>query len=376
MIRRGSSKIGTTKMISYVGSCASRRSTSPIVTKVCSVRMRKSASMVAYMVLVLFQEPLGVSPNRWVAQAVSPAYCSPKRSIRSLESREARITKITGTTVFSLSDSEGDRPTIRVVIDKTYDNPPFRKEVIDREGAMISFFSGREDWMPLFRSVAGNDLPKDTSVLLDSIVAPSERNVSPNIDISETSYPWKLFNAIPVDEEHRTILARFLDSMQESLLAIPVVEQSNYASVVGDDSSNDFHEDENDVQFIEEGRRLLAINRFHVLPDAPGFNGDSSTLESMDALFTHCWSEICVLSQAGTVHSGSLILLSNQYELVNVRRFLEMNVIQPLLWLGIHNDFEVCSFQRDSPAIRLIFKLNDLPATASYTEEDGFAASS
>jgi hypothetical protein len=338
--------------------------------------MRKCPSTIAFLSLVLIQDPNNVASNLLVVQAGSFALCSHRRSLRSSESGKSRLSKVTGTTFFSSSDPEGDKSRKKVVIDKTYENPPFRKEVIDREGAMISFFSGREEWMPLFRSIAGNDLPKDTAVLLDSIDAPLERTASQNIDITETSYPWKLFNAIPVDEEHRTRLARFLDSMQESLLAIPVVEQSNCGLAIGDEKNSDFLEDENDVQFVEEGRRLLAINRFHVLSDEPAFDGDSSTMESMDALFTHCWSEILFLSQAGIVHSGSLILLSNQYELINVRRFIEMNVIQPLQWLGIQNDFEVCSFQRDSPAIRLIFKLNDLPATASYNEEDGFAASS
>ena len=336
--------------------------------------MRSLARRVAFSVVAILQVQRIISSSSWGVLAGSFAFCSHMSPSRLRASRKTRNDKEMGTSVSSQSDAEDERRTRRVKIDKTYENPPFRREVIDQEGAMMSFFSSREEWFPLFRSVAGNDLPKDTAVLLDSIVGPSDRT-SLTIDITETSHPWKLFNAIPVEEEHRTVLARFLDSMQESLLAIPVIEQANYASAVGDDMTNVLHEDENDVQFVEEGRRLLAINRFHVLPDTVDYNdGDASTIESMDALFTHCWSEIMVLSQAGTVHSGSLILLSNQYELVNVRRFIEMNVIQPLQWLGIHNDFEICSFQRDSPAIRLIFKLNDLPATASYTEEDGFAA--
>jgi hypothetical protein len=276
------------------------------------------------------------------------------------------------TFLFLKEESTDGGKNNRRFVDKTYDNPPLKKDVIDQEGAMVSFFSSREEWLPLFRSVAGKDLPKDTALLLDGIISSSEigtTSTSVDIDIHESSNPWKRFNPIPQDEEHRTILARFLDSMQESLLAIPVVEQASLNS----GNNVDFDEDENDLHFVEEGRRLLAINRFHVIPHVDGCM-DSTTIAAVDALFTHCWSEILVLSQAGTVHSGSLILLPNQYELVNVRRFIEMNIIQPLRWLGVHSDFEISSFQRDSPAIRLIYKLNAIPATTSYTEEDGFAA--
>jgi hypothetical protein len=56
-----------------------------------------------------------------------------------------------------------------------------------------------------------------------------------------------------------------------------------------------------------------------------------------------------------------------------LRRFADMNVVRPLEWLGLQSDFEVVSLQRDSPAIRLLYKLNRMPA-GTYTEEEGFAA--
>jgi hypothetical protein len=287
-----------------------------------------------------------------------------------------------------------------IPIDKTYDNRPTyrtRDIIIDQEGAMLSFFHSREEWLPLFRSVAGIDLPKDTVALFNSIASTSAsatNTIATNTidgdlpltlhdlvhsDINDTRFPWKRFDAIPSSEADRGIVARFLDSMQESLLAIPVVEDASRISYMSSSNLDGDDEDENDVQFVEEGRRLLAINRFHVLNNTNhtenGTQRDHTAIESVDELFRYCWSEILFLSKDSTVNSGSIILLPPQYELSYLRRFIDMNVVQPLQWLGIHNDFEVSSFQRDSPAIRLIYKLNDIPTKASYTEEDGFAAS-
>ena len=288
---------------------------------------------------------------------------------------------------FAQSDPSPNNRERRIIpVDKTYDKT-YRKDVImDEEGAMLSFFNSREEWLPLFRSVAGTNLPKDTISLLNSITssvtAPTTATTPLTLsDINHnSSFPWKRYDAIPSDEDDRTVIARFLDSMQESLLAIPVMEDpmSQISSLTNNGDVEDDDEDENDIQFVEEGRRLLAINRFHVLSSFSTNNNskDSSTIEAIDELFRHCWSEIFVLAQEGIVNSGSIILLPNQqeqYELPYIRRFLDMNIIQPLQWLGIDGDYEITSFQRDSPVIRMIYKLNDIPKT-SYTEEDGFGA--
>jgi hypothetical protein len=263
-----------------------------------------------------------------------------------------------------------------IPIDKTYDNTEsFKKNIIiDEEGAMLSFFTSREEWLPLFRSVAGEDIPKDTTSLLNAISSSSLSNSIPlltlnDLDTLESMNPWKRYNAIPVDEDHRNVVARFLDSMQESLLAIPVTDEATGSSSLESDDV-----DESELQFVEEGRRLLAINRFHVISNNVGAEtNDCSSIESVDELFRHCWSEIFVLSKEGVANSGSLILLPEQYELPNIRQFLDMNVVQPLQWLGIHDDYEISSFHRDSLVIRLIYKLNDIPSTSAYTDEDGFA---
>lgn len=293
---------------------------------------------------------------------------------------------------------EQPSPPMIVVVDKTYVALPMKDAIIDTEGAMAAFFESRQEWLPLFRSVAGARLPVDTQALwsglvsndddnnIQPIVAPfgeSESSASTGstvattatspLEFHETSSPWRRYDAIPQDADDRAVLASFLDAMQASLLAIPVNEVPN-PDIVDDG-------DEHDLQFVEEGRRLLALGRFHVLRNNNNSNGEGSSsssslssVESVDALFSRCWSEILELSQVGTAHTGSLILVP-EYELVDLRRFVDMNLLKPLEWLGVHADFEVVSLERASPAIRLIYKLENL-RTGTYTEEDGFAARS
>jgi hypothetical protein len=241
--------------------------------------------------------------------------------------------------------------------ERTYGAAPI-KDVIDVEGAMASFFESREEWLPAFRSIAGHSMPEDTAALLASL-GQDIVGVPGAIDFHEESSPWRRSHAIPQDEEERQVLAKFLDAMQESLLAIPVNEVANPETDP---------DDEDDLQFVEEGRRLLALGRFQVLRAIQG-----GSVESIDSLFAHCWSEVMELSQTGTAHTGSLILVP-EYDFSDLRRFVDMNLVKPLEWLGVQSDFEVVSLQRDSPAIRVIYKLKAIP-TGTYTEEEGFAAS-
>jgi hypothetical protein len=251
-----------------------------------------------------------------------------------------------------------DQTSTLLASERTYGAAPI-KDVIDVEGAMASFFESREEWLPAFRSIAGSSMSEDTAALLASLGQDNVGIPDAAIDFHEESSPWRRSRAIPQDEEERQVLAKFLDAMQASLLAIPVNEVANPETDP---------DDENDLQFVEEGRRLLALGRFQVLRAIQG-----GSVESVDSLFAHCWSEVMELSQTGTAHSGSLILVP-EYDFSDLRRFVDMNLVKPLEWLGVQSDFEVVSLQRDSPAIRLIYKLNAIP-TGTYTEEEGFAAS-
>mmetsp|Transcript_9536 Transcript_9536/g.12622 ORF Transcript_9536/g.12622 Transcript_9536/m.12622 type:complete len:276 (-) Transcript_9536:141-968(-) len=225
---------------------------------------------------------------------------------------------------------------------KTYgrESEPSR-DVIDLESAMTKFFTAREEWMPLFRTLA-----VDTACPAYDYLG----RIDEQIDFHEESTPWRRLKAIPEMEEDRTVLAGFLDEAQKSLVGIPVDETTD--------------DDDDDLQFVEEGRRFLALSRFHVMR---GNHGGS--VENIDALFSTCWNEIMELSSVAEGHTGSLIMLP-QYELSDLRRFTDMNVLQPLEWLGIGSNFEVSSFQRGSPAIRLLYKLSDIPDLSEKGNED------
>lgn len=222
------------------------------------------------------------------------------------------------------------------------------RDMTDTHEAMSAFFASREEWLPLFRTMA-TDATCEARTFLGKQPLETE---SDEATVSSASTPWRTLPAIPDDPQDKSYLAEFLDAMHQSLLAIPTTE------------SRGEEEDENDVQFLEEGRRMLAINRFHVLrEDLDG------SVESYDALFSTCWSEVRHLSASEEEHTGSIILVPG-YQLPELRRFTDMNLLRPLEWLGVSADFEVVSMQRGSPAIRLLYKLNDMPEDHD-TEEQG-----
>ena len=208
--------------------------------------------------------------------------------------------------------------------------------MIDTEAAMTHFFNTREEWMPLFRWLAADDQCPAEGFLGGSLLA--------ELDFHETTSPWRRLEAIPQDEGDRQVLAKFLDQTQQSLLDIPV--------------NNSQEDDEDDIEFLEEGRRLLALQRFHVL---------RSTSVMDDVLFETCWNELAHLTKEDEEHTGSLILMPD-CNLSDLRRFTDMNLMRPLEWLGLDQVFEVSSFARGSPAIRLFYKLNDMP-TDTYNED-------
>lgn len=219
------------------------------------------------------------------------------------------------------------------VPDKTYVTVPM-KDVIDIEGAMSEFFESKDDWSPLFRSLATS-----AAVPAMSILGGSTGDISTIFD--EVSTPFRQLTAIPTDESDRGVLAAFLDAMQQALLDIPVNEAVN--------------EDDADLQFLEEGRRLLVVGRFQVLRDI-----SVGTIDCFDSLFSTCWNELAELSRSNEPNTGSLIVVPD-YDLADLQRFADMNLRQPLEWLGLDGIFEVASLQRGSPAIRLIHKLADMP---------------
>jgi len=210
------------------------------------------------------------------------------------------------------------------------------RDVIDMESSMKDFFAARPDWLPLFQSLAVNEACPAIDHLGGAV-----QDVAA-LDFHEESTPWRRLQAIPNNDDDRIILANFLDAAQRSLIEIPVDEQTQ--------------EDDLDLQFVEEGRRILALGRFHVMRENRG-----GSVDHMDALFEACWNEVMHLALEAEEHTGSLIILPQYESLSDLRRFTDMNVLQPLEWLGLGGDFEVSSFQRGSPAIRLIYKLSGIP---------------
>lgn len=217
----------------------------------------------------------------------------------------------------------------------------FIGDIIDEEAAMTDFFTTREEWSSTFRFLAGESLPSATSPLIPTI----------HNDGADAE-PWELYEGIPQGDKERAVLETFLNSMHQALLDIPVTD-----SYVG---RGEPLENENDTHFLEEGRRMLAVSRFHVLQDNSG-----GSVESIDSLFTYCWSEMRELMNVGQEHTGSIILLPD-YNHGDLRRFTEMNVARPLQWLGLGSDcFEVANLDFGTPAIRLIFKLDEMPQVDS-----------
>lgn len=252
-------------------------------------------------------------------------------------------------------------------LEKTYglEQQKIKDVVIDTESAMNEFFSTNVEWHPLFAAIMSEDTPA-AHAYIQSTSEPLEY---------DSSSPWKQLSAIPSNQQHMAVVGTWLDSVQASLLSIPV------------DESHTHEDDALDTHFIMEGKRMLATSRFHVLQR-------SETLDDLhhhETLFMTCWSELATLhcanqpdtgemrwvhtahllnfnvSQAFIVYSGSVILLPDSP--MDVKRFMDMNVLRPLQWLGLESIFEVSSFTRgDVPAIRLLHKLSDVPTNEELQE--------
>lgn len=228
--------------------------------------------------------------------------------------------------------------------ERTYGKDPIR-DVIDTEGAMESFFSARLEWLPTFRTLAGSKLPVDTNSLLSEIEASSSTTNEWRQSVGgiQQTAPG---SGIPNDPEDRKVLEGFLTAMHQSLVDIPVTDSQKGGPL----------ENENDVHFLEEGRRMLAINRFHVLR-----NNQGGTLEAADAIFARCWNELEELTKTTDGHTGSIVFLPHYSSLSDLHRFTDMNLVRPIEWLGKTADFEITSLDYGSPAIRMLYKLRDMP---------------
>lgn len=241
------------------------------------------------------------------------------------------------------SNNQGSGKKTKSSPAKTYGSGTFSTSpIIDVDGAMSDFFQTRSDWAQLFRSISVDDC-----LAAPYIGKPDTNN---ELEFNDANYPWRKLEGLPSDEGDKEAISKFLDNMQQSLLDIQV--------------SGSKEEDDDDLQFLEEARRILTISRFHVLK-----SGGNTNLQSYDDLFRVVWSELHYLSSTATVHSGSLILTPD-YNLKDLEDFADLNLLKPLQWLGLHADFEIATFERNAPAIRMIYRLKDMPESPSNAQND------
>lgn len=243
-------------------------------------------------------------------------------------------------------------------------------DFFDYVSSMSEFFSTHIEWEPLFRSMLlgsiGNiddDITRAAAIAFPNML--TSNSSSPEIwgiSTLERRNPWRLLPSKPTSETSLRSLSAFLDEWQRSLLDIPLD-----AIVTGD----------NDLHFLEEGRRTIAVTRFHVLDEHNGDNDKNGELINTNnnnnegnydwktKLFRTCWSELAHLSSQDCADTGSLVLLPAEMNggdgLDVVRDFVEHNLIRPIRWLGRDDDWEIVVMDRGGLAVRLLYKLSDIP---------------
>lgn len=233
------------------------------------------------------------------------------------------------------------------LMDKSYGQTKNELTQEEAHEAMYHFFSTHDEWLPLFRSMsATNALSPAHSFLTTQ----NQQDLMDIWDIStmENKRPWKLLPSKPTSESSLSTLSLFLDEWQKSLLDIPM------------DAFKD-QEGGNDLHFLEEGRRTIAVTRFHVL----GEDGSEDGWE--EQLFKTCWSELGHLMSKDDVDTGSLILLprnslnQENESLDTVKQFVEKKLIRPIEWLGRSDDWEIVAMERGLVGVRLLYKLGEIP---------------
>jgi hypothetical protein len=273
----------------------------------------------------------------------------------------------------------------------------------DSSAGMADFFAAYSEWEPLFRGIllgggGGSDDDDGTSrgradaaasaAMAHPILMPPDRcgDGTPDdgdlwgMSTLERRNPWRLLPSKPTSPSSLRALSLFLDEWQRSLLDIPLDEVMTGI---------------NDRHFLEEGRRTIAVTRFHVLDEeyqhrelADGDDDDDDyeddggggrvvgRCQNYDwetELFRTCWSELAHLTYQDVGGTGSLVLLpdrdgvfdpdgggrSRQLEVVG--DFVERNLIRPMRWLGRDSDWEIVAMERGGVAVRLLYKLGEIP---------------
>jgi len=204
---------------------------------------------------------------------------------------------------FGSSSSRNSRKLVEA-LEKTYGEEQtmkYKDIIIDNEAAMSEFFATNAEWHPLFRSIMIAEQTSSNPVVdiqknnYEAVAAFPILSSVPEGEIVYNEYsPWKKLDAIPTQREKLDVVATWLDSVQKSLVDIPVDERNT-------------EKDDLDMHFINEGKRLLAITRFHVvLNDNP--SSSSFELHHRDELFRTCWSELAELRRADQPDTGKTLI--------------------------------------------------------------------
>lgn len=261
-------------------------------------------------------------------------------------------------------------------LEKTYNLPIILPA--DEQAAMSQFFSSFTEWHPLFASIALHDqVPawEHLNVLNDDgdnddhqKTNKNMSNASPILEFHPNS-PWKKLPQIPMGpekERHMEVISSVLDHFQKALVDIPMSDKLYSRNM----------EEDNELHFIEEGRRLLVLERFQVVEEQDAASSTTTTSSSVkeedgsweDLLFGICWSEIHHLVSVGSRDTGSLIILNHDNDDDSTRqgrdlaKFVDEKIRLPLRYLGLGDCMEVASFARGKNCVRLIHQLGEIPS--------------
>jgi hypothetical protein len=244
-------------------------------------------------------------------------------------------------------------------------------DLLNDVSSMNEFFTTYVEWEPLFRSIflggigrRDDDTTRAAAMASPILLKSNDSQLSElwGIATLERRNPWRLLPSKPTSETSLQALSAFLDEWQRSLLDIPLD-----AVVTGD----------NDLHFLEEGRRTIAVTRFHVLHEHNDDNDKNGALMNANnnnnegdydwktELFRTCWSELAHLTSQDCADTGSLVLIPAMMNggggLDVVRDFVERNLIRPIRWLGRDDDWEIVVMERGGLAVRMLYKLSDIP---------------
>jgi len=250
----------------------------------------------------------------------------------------------------------------RTVLYADRDNGSTTPEMLvsDLDETMSDFFLTHHDWQPLFRSLcADSSVPAMSFFLAGSEQTKDDEVLDLTKATSTKAGPWNQLEAVPSDQEDKKVVADLLDGMQTTWLELM--------------------DNDDEMPFILEGRRLLAVSRFQVVmagaastsqsynsndDDAASANTSQASTQE-DLLFATCWNELAELSRNDQVDTGSLVVLPPDFHNKDdddalLQEFLATRIQQPLEWLGLDPHFEIRAIQRSS-ALRLLHKLSDPP---------------